>query len=115
MSELRLTPSDRFLLLAHVIEAVPEERGGELLRTVARSCTIVVRHLEGRATEAEARFELARARRALLEAVDGAVVDQEVADVVSRIKATTGKGRLRASPTGKARRRASPTGGEESP
>ena len=63
---LHLSPVDRFQLLSHLIEEVPAASGGELLRLVSSACMLVVRSQEGRATEAEARFALERARRALL-------------------------------------------------
>lgn len=65
---LRLTPSDRLRLLSHVIDDLPEDATGELVRHIAGAAFAVVRHLQGVATEAEARAHVDRARAALLAA-----------------------------------------------
>lgn len=68
---LRLSPSDRLRLLSHVIDDLPEDAAGELVRHVAGACFAVVRHLQGTATEAEARAHVERARATLLAAAKG--------------------------------------------
>lgn len=63
-----MSPADRFLVLSQLVDDVPADRGGELVRVVSLASFAVVRHMQGRATEAEARFALERARAALTEA-----------------------------------------------
>lgn len=69
---MKLTAADRFLMLSHVVDDVPAERGGELVRVVSTAFFATVRNMRGTSTDAEVKFAIDRAREALLEAVKDA-------------------------------------------
>ncbi len=58
-------PSDRFYLLALVLEDVPPECAAELLPVVTSTAMVVVRQLRGKVTHAEAFAHVERARVAI--------------------------------------------------
>lgn len=64
---MKLTASERFLTLSHVIDDVAPEDGGELLRVVSAAFFATVRNMRGTTDDAEARFAIDRARAALLD------------------------------------------------
>lgn len=65
---MRFSPAERFLTLSHVIDELPVDAGGELVRLISSAMFAVVRNMRGTSTEAEARFAIDRARDALLDA-----------------------------------------------
>jgi hypothetical protein len=64
---VKLEPADRFLMLNQLVDDA-DAPTPETLRAFAASAWIVLRHMQGRATQAEAVFAIERARVALLEA-----------------------------------------------
>lgn len=56
-----MSPSDRLLVLSQLVDELPAGEQAELVRVFAAACFAVVRHLQGRATETEARFAVTRA------------------------------------------------------
>lgn len=61
-----MSPSDRLLLLSQLVDELPEGATKRIVSAFAAATFVVVRHMQGRATEAEARFAVARARDELL-------------------------------------------------
>lgn len=53
--------ADRYLLLSQLLDELPEDDAGELCRAVTMAGMAVVRNVQGRATDAEARFAVERA------------------------------------------------------
>lgn len=67
--DLKLHPSERFLLLSQLVEELPADVPAETLRAVTAACFAVVRHMQGTITEGEARFAVNRARDELFKAL----------------------------------------------
>lgn len=62
---MKLDPAERLLLLSQLVDELPDDAGGELVRVFASACFAVVRHMRGAATETETRFAIEWAREAL--------------------------------------------------
>ena len=61
-------PWERFMLLERALEDLPPERAAEVLPVVVRTAMVVVRHVRGSITHAEAYAHVERARVLISEA-----------------------------------------------
>ena len=59
-------PWDRFWMLDRLCEEVPPERAAEVLPLVTSTAMVVIRHVLGRVTDAEAFAHIDRARLAIM-------------------------------------------------
>lgn len=68
MSVPLFSPWERFLILSHAADEVPESKGGELLRAVIYAANAAQKAREGKTDHTEAYYRIERARELLEEA-----------------------------------------------